>query len=484
MEPPPTVTEDTMSRINTNVPSIQAAHRLATNQFDLNLRLQRISTGLRINTGRDDPAGLIASEVLRSEIRGISQAIENSTRAVNVLSTAEGSLNEISSLLLDIRGLLNHAANDGANSPAELASDQLQIDSILESINRIANTTQFGGEKLINGNMAYTVSGVAASAIANATIFGARVPQNSSVSVLVEVTSSAQTGQVVFSGSAVTGNVTIEVAGDKGSEIFSFASGLGVANIATAINSFSELTGVSAFVSGTGANTRLLLNTKTYGSDAILSVKTIEGDFIVPAGQTSRDEGADAGVLINGQSASVHGLDAQLRANGLDVDLELTTDRGTTLGTSTFDITGGGATFQLGPEINSDAQVSIGIPSVATTNLGTATVGFLNTINGAGTNSVANKKFSTAENILLEAISQVALIRGRLGGLQRNQIETNINSQRVALENVQSAESAIRDADIALEVSALTRAQILVQSTTSVLGLANQQSQNVLSLLR
>ena len=83
-----------------------------------------------------------------------------------------------------------------------------------------------------------------------------------------------------------------------------------------------------------------------------------------------------------------------------------------------------------------------------------------------------------------EAINQVAIIRGRLGGLQKNQIETNINSQRVSLENVQAAESAIRDSDIASEVAAMTRAQILVQSTTSVLGIANQQPQSVLSLLR
>src|SRR5690606_10289543 len=122
--------------------------------------------------------------------------------------------------------------------------------------------------------------------------------------------------------------------------------------------------------------------------------------------------------------------------------------------------------------------------SVATSNLGNAAVGFLNTINGGGGNAVINGNSARAEAIVSAAISQVAVIRGRLGGLQKNQIETNINSQRVALENVQAAESAIRDADIATEVAALTRAQIRVQSTTSSLGIANQQPQNVLSLLR
>ncbi|MEP0841566.1 MAG: flagellin, partial [Phycisphaerae bacterium] len=214
-----------MSRINTNIASIQAMHRLSANQADLGVRLERLSTGLRINRGKDDPAGLIASETLRSEIKGITQALDNSQRAINVISTAEGALNEISSLLLDIRGLITHAANRGAISDSEREADQLQIDSLLESIDRIAGTTQFGGEKLINGNFAYTVSGLAASAIANATIFGARVPEGSTQGVTVEVTGSAQTARVDYTGSAIVGNVTIELTGNFGTEIFSFASG-------------------------------------------------------------------------------------------------------------------------------------------------------------------------------------------------------------------------------------------------------------------
>lgn len=472
-----------MSRINTNIPSIQAIHRLANNQTDLQLRLERLSTGLRINRGRDDPAGLIASETLRSEIRGISQAVENSQRAINVITTAEGALNEISSLLLDMRALINHAANEGAISGTELQADQLQIDSLLEAIDRIANTTQFGGEKLLNGNYEYSLSGLAASSVATATVFGARVPDNSQTNIALQVTASAQTAQVAYAGSSVTQNVTIEVKGNEGTEIISITSGTGAAQIAAAITANVLTTGVSATVSGTGANTRILLNSREYGSDAFVSVKPIDGNFIVATGSTTRDEGQDAGVLINGQQASVDGLTASLRANGLDLELDLTSDRGTRLGTTDFYITGGGATFQIGPEVNMNGQVSIGIPSVSTSNLGNATLGYLNTINGAGANSVIGGNYQAAEDIVSKAISQVAIIRGRLGGLQRNQIETNINSQRISLENVMAAESAIRDADIATETAALTRAQILVQSTSSILGIANQLPQNALALL-
>lgn len=478
-----------MSRINTNIPSIQATHRLAANNFDLQTRLERLSTGLRINRGRDDPAGLIASETLRSEIRGISQAVDNSTRAMNVISTAEGALNEISSLLLDMRALINHGANDGAISDEELKADQLQIDSLIEAVDRIANTTQFGGEKLINGNFAYTLSGVATSSISNVTVFGARVPENGSTNVTVEVTNSAETAQVIFAGSSISNNVTLEITGNYGTEVLALTSGSSAGDVATAINGVANDTGISATVSGTGVNTRILLNSRMFGENAIVSVKSIEGSIALEsgtldAGNELRDEGVNASVLINGQRASVDGLRASVRANGLDLVIDLTSDRGTQLGTTDFQITGGGAVFQIGPEVNRNGQVAVGIPSVSSSNLGNATLGYLNTINSVGGDSLVGKNFTDAERIVVESISQVAIIRGRLGGLQRNQIETNINSQRVALENVQAAESAIRDADIATEVAAMTRAQILVQSTTSVLGLANQLPQNALALLK
>lgn len=483
-----------MSRINTNVAAIQANHRLAANNSDLGIRLERLSTGLRINRGRDDPAGLIASETLRSEIKGISQSIDNSTRATNVIATAEGSLNEISALLLDMRSLINHAANEGANSNEELKADQLQIDSLIEAIDRIATTTQFGGEKLINGNFGYTLSGVAAADINNVTVFGARLPDNGSTRVNVEVTQSAQTAQAVLSiDSALSDNVTLEIGGNLGAEVLSITSGSTAANVASAINNVVATTGVSAVVVGAGASSTVELYSRTYGENSFLTVKPIEGsvDLVdgggavsaLTAGNLFRDVGQDAGVLINGQTAAVDGLAASVRSNGLDLMVDMTATMGTALGTTSFDITGGGATFQIGPEVNPNGQVSIGIPSVASTNLGNATIGYLNTIKSVGTNSLVGGEYMQAEKIVVEAINQVAVIRGRLGGLQRNQIETNINSQRIALENVQAAESAIRDADIASEVAAMTRAQILVQSTTSVLGIANQLPQNALSLL-
>ena len=123
-----------MSRINTNISSLQAIHRLHTNNTDLATRLQRLSSGLKINTGKDAPAGLIASETLRSEINGIHQAIDNSPARQQRRSTPpKALLSEVSSLLLEVQSLTNEAANTGALSPEEIKANQLQVDAILNS---------------------------------------------------------------------------------------------------------------------------------------------------------------------------------------------------------------------------------------------------------------------------------------------------------------------------------------------------------------
>jgi len=256
--------------------------------------------------------------------------------------------------------------------------------------------------------------------------------------------------------------------------------------MAAAINSFSELTGVSATVNAN--QSAMSMDSVRYGSEAFVRVSTIQtgGDFTLYKADGStgtEDRGLDADVLINGQTANVDGLTAQVRSNGLDLSLELTAAFGTRLMSSTYYVTGGGARFQIGPDVNSQGMLSVGIPSITTANLGNSTSGFLSQVGAGGSYSIVGGNYSAAENIVEASIEQVSVLRGRLGGLQANQLETNINSQQVAYENVKASESAIRDADYAEEVAKLTRAQVLVQSTTTVLSIANQLPQSVLALL-
>ncbi len=477
-----------MSRINHNISSLQAIHRLIANQNDLSVRLERLSSGLRINSGKDDPAGLIASENLRAEIKGINGAIENSVRANNVVSTAEGALNEVSSLLLEVRGLVTTAANTGGMAGEELEANQLQVDSILESIDRIANTTQFNGKKLLDGSLEYNLSSVNTANLSEVRLYGAKVPDNATMPIVVEVTDSAEFAQVMFSGAGTSANnvVSIRVAGDKGSEVFSFAASTAVSAMAATVNSFTDTTGVSATVSGTAA---LYFNGTSYGSDSFVTVTSIGTDdmdtkTVGGSNSTSTtDHGVDASVMINGQTATVDGLDVSFRNNSLDLEMLLSASFGTALGTTTFGITGGGATFQLAPTVATQGQVSLGINSVSTGTLGNNDVGYLSSIRRGGDNALVDEKAINAEAIVDRAVTQVSVMRGRLGAFQKNIVETNVNSLQVALENVTASESAIRDTDFATETAKMTRAQILVQATTTVLKLANTTPQNALALL-
>jgi flagellin len=468
-----------MSRINTNISSLQAMHRLTVNQSDLATRLQRLSTGLQINTGKDAPAGLIASETLRSEINGIHQAIDNSTRASNVINTGEGALNEVSALLLQVQSLTNQAANTGALSPDEIQANQLQVDAILNSVNRIANTTQFNGEKLLNGSLDFNTSGIDTTKIGVATINAAKIPDNGQVNIAVQVLASAKVGTLTYASSGIgTAPTTIEVAGNIGTEQLSFAASAHNSAIVVAINQLKDSTGVSASVQAGGA---LKLYSTAFGSKDFVSVKTLSGGFM-----TQQAYGADAKVNINGNQASVDGTVASTRSGDLDITLDLKTSFAQTAGntaTTNFYITGGGARFQIGSEVSRPGQVQLGIQAMSAASLGNGNVGYLSTIGSGGNNSLVSGNTIQAQKILDVAIRQVAFLRGRLGAFQKDVLDTNVNSLNVAMENVTASESAIRDADFANETAAMTRAQILVQANTSVLAQANAAPQSVLTLL-
>jgi flagellin len=469
-----------MSRINTNVSSLIAQRVLGTNNNALNKSLQRLSTGLKINSGGDDPAGLIASENLRAEKAGITQAIDNANRASNIIGTAEGGLSEVSSLLTQLQSLVSQSANSGGLSKEEIDANQLQVDSILSTVNRIAQSTSFQGKKLLNGNYAYTTSGVASTSFDNVQINAAKIPSGKTVNVVVQVTASAQTAQLGYTGGAVAGgNVTIEIAGNTGTEQLSFASGTAVSAIAAGINSVTTATGVSATISGGD----LRIESTEFGADSFVSVKAVAGSFAVSGGASGKDYGRDAAVTINGAAAQAHGKAISFRSSNLDLEFDLDSTFNTP-GSDSFHITGGGAEFALGSKVTEADKASLGINSVSTGSLGDSTNGFLSTLASGGTNALTGNNLVTAQKVIDKAIKQVSQLRGRLGAFQKFTIGSTINALGVAYENVSASESAIRDTDFAQETANLTRNQILSQAATTVLAQANAAPQNALNLLR
>jgi flagellin len=512
-----------MSRINTNVTSLIAQRVLGQNHDTLSTSLERLSTGLKINRGKDDPAGLIASERLGAEINATNAAIGNADRADQVVNIAEGGLQEVSSLLTELQGLVTSSASQAGLSDEEKQANQLQVDSILQTIDRISSSTSFQGIKLLNGNYQFQASGVT-TGVSDYHINSAKFT-GSKLDVNVLVTQSAQQGGLYLSTNQTINlgagqSFVIEVAGAKGSRELTFSSSTSIANIAAAINSFKDVTGVtavsSAAASGNGGG--IVLKSSDFGSDQFVSVKVVHDGGIsgtglgvfnfnaadnnaVNAGSvvafTSnnasngiRDNGLDVAATINGIAATSKGKTARINTDFLDVSLTLNTTTAQALGqvggtgNPAFSITGGGANFQLAGQVDIAGKVAIGISDVATRKLGNSDVGYLASLaSGKGFNIITGD-LSGAQKAISEAINQVSSTRGRLGAFQKNTIGSTVRSLGIAVENTQAAQSVIRDADFASETANLTRSQILVQASTNVLALANSQPQSVLSLLR
>lgn len=509
-----------MSRINTNVQSLIGQRVLGQNNSSLSQSLERLSTGLRINRGKDDPAGLIASERLRAEKSSLSAAIGNAERADQVVNIAEGGLSEVSGLLTELQGLVTNTANSAGLSSDEKRANQLQIDSILQTVDRIAGSTSFQGKRLLNGSLDYQTNSVA-TGVQTFRVNGAKVASGS-LDVQAIVTQSAQKAGLFLSaggssldfGGDASGIFTIEISGSKGSRELSFASGTTLSDVAKAINSFTNVTGVVA--SAASGETGIRVLSSDFGSDEFVSVRTVSvptglvgsgvygfqgGDFntvsttalstFANANNGVRDSGQDLGATINGVLATSNGKTARVNTDFLDVEITLNTSTSQTLGSvNAFTITGGGADFQLAGQVDIAGRVAIGIGNVATRKLGATSdtsnnLQYLSSLaSGQANNVVDNTDLSQAQKIVSNAINEVNSLRGRLGAFQKNTIGATIRSLGVSLENTSAAESSIRDANFASETAALTRNQILVSAATNVLGIANQAPQSALQLLR
>jgi flagellin len=273
--------------------------------------------------------------------------------------------------------------------------------------------------------------------------------------------------------------LVFQLNGTSGAETFNFAAGTSSAQIADAINLVSDSTGVSAVASTTNG---VVLTSTDYGSDSLVNIDVIsEGVAGTFTGALSaiRDTGNDISATVNGVQAD--GVANTLKINTSTLDLSISVDDGSSANFS-FSITGGGAKFQLGPDVTSTQQARLGISSVSTGQLGGPT-GRLYEL-GSGQARALNADINGAGRIIDDVINKVTSLRGRLGAFQATTLESNLVSLNDTRANLLEAESSIRDADFAEESARLTRAQILVQSGTNVLALANQNPQNVLALLR
>ena len=478
-------------RINHNIASMNAYRNLARNDMGLSRSLEQLSSGLRINKSADDPAGLVVSENMRAQIAGLGQAIENSELATAMVQTAEGALTEVHALLMGMRELAIHAANEGANSAADLAADQAEIDNGMATINRIASQTQFGTKKLLDGS-----NGVTGNVTSGSVTFLGGNNATTAGSYDVTVTTQAEKATHTTGNSAaitgITNDETLTLTNDSTgvSVTVNLVAGDNRQTIIDKINAYTGSTQVEAAADGTN---NISLTSTVYGTAGDFTI--VSSDEATDGSQSGFSDGAgdtDNGVDIAGTydqagtSYQADGSGAILtgRAGSIVEGLRVSTVAAAGAA-GTVAVANNSLVFQVGA--NSGQTVALSIDNMAASNMGVG----LDAANG-GTNqysSLAQISILTAETaadslaVIDQAISDVSSLRGTLGAFQSNTLESGMNNLRVAEENLVAAESTIRDTDMAAEMATFTRNQIMLQAATAMLSHANSAPQVVLQLL-
>jgi len=488
--------------INTNILSLNSQRNLNKSQEALQVSLQRLSSGLRINSAKDDAAGLAISERFTSQIRGLNQAVRNANDGISLAQTAEGALSEAGNILQRVRELAVQSAN-ATNSASDRQALQAEVGQLVSELDRISTATEFNGQKLLDGTFGAAVFQVGANA-------------NQTIQTTTSNFRTAQYGNYRVEGVASTGTSTQRIAGETlsvsgslGTLNFDIEAGTSAKKIAEDVNAKSDQTGVSAFAkteqainfSATGA---YVLDVQSENAQAQQIAFTISG--------TEGNDGLAGAVTAFNDVASKTGVTARVSEDGSGVVLMNSTGNTITLAeaanntnTGTIQVgeavipagttgAGGGeapAEGETGPtgavaiitgQVTFDSDKSFSVSGMAGATVTDATV-------ASDLNSVANLDISSVEgaNLALatvdSALATVSNQRAKFGAIQSRFTSTIANLATNA-ENLTAARSRVRDADFAQETAELTRAQILQQAGTAMLAQANVAPQNVLSLLQ
>jgi len=505
--------------INTNVQSLTAQRNLSTSQSSLATSMQRLSSGLRINSAKDDAAGLSISERMSSQVRGLNQAARNANDAVSLSQTAEGALSSITDGLQRIRELSIQAAN-ATNSASDRAALQNEVSQRVAEISRVGSQTQFNGLNLLDGS--FTSQSFQVGANANQTIDIASIgdARASALGGNVLTADGTVTGNVVAASATVNGvaaaaaNFTISTTDAAGSvqttAPISYVANAGANVIAGAINSAGSGVGVaamgvnSATLSGlsVGGTVSFTLNTQTNATtppNGTFNAVSANISAVV----TNQSDLSSLVSAINGQQSTT-GITAEFSTAGDKSSITLKTLDGRNIGIGAFSVLGGASTATdsvsfAGTTLIEGAPATISAVKTGTISL-TSGRGAISTAN-AGTDvfaaATSNSSFQsvaaidistaagaqTALGTIDSALAQISGSRAALGAYQ-NRFDSVITNLQTTSENLSASRSRIQDADFALETANLSRAQILQQAGTAMVAQANQLPQQVLKLLQ
>lgn len=489
--------------INTNVPSLNAQRNLGKSQNSLARSMERLSSGLRINSAKDDAAGLAISDRMTSQIRGLNQATRNANDGISLAQTAEGAMQESTNILQRIRELAVQSAN-ATNSAADRAALQAEVNQLKSEMNRIAQSTTFNGLKILDGTfvsqqfqvgpnanetIGVSIASMAADDLGRYYVDGVN-------SVANQGTGSALTPAAGLPSANTIAAQNITITGSAGTQIINVPANSPANIIAASITNAADGTGVTAT-----ARTETDISNLT--ADGIISFTIGSGGntATVSASVTTTDLG-DLATVINDQSG-VTGVTATV-SSGV---LTLVQPEGKDIFLGNFTHSAGGSIDVLPPD-GSTSTIAVGQGTVisgslelssqdsytVTSDVGNAAGSVIDNA-AAGTNLIAAFEAVTdidisnilgandAMKIVDAALGKIDSQRGDLGALQ-NRFESTIANLMNVAENLTAARSRIRDADIAQETSAMTQANILQQAGVAILSQANQTPQLALQLLQ
>ena len=480
--------------INTNIASLNSQRNLGASQAALSTSLQRLSSGLRINSAKDDAAGLAISERFTSQIRGLDQARRNANDGISLLQTAEGSLQSTGDILQRIRELSVQSAN-ATNSAGDRKAIQQEVGQLLQEADRISQTSEFNGLKLLDGSFGSATFQVGANAgqsiQATTANFRTNNYGNNEVGTSAPTPSSAATG---YTG----GSFSIQ--GLK-SETINVGTGDSAQTLASNINGATEKTGVTAsakteqstqFTPGdaytlgltsdnsSAANVTFKVGTPLNASTLASAVSAFN-DVSASSGVTAKLNSNNDGLILTNASGNSITLANNSTVATATVTTAAINGAGTVGDPATIAASGGTATTLGYISMNSDKGFSIG--GVTGTNaVPLAVAGSkLNSVSGIDVSSV--KGASDALKVLDSALASVNSQRATFGALQ-SRFETAVTSLQSTSENLSASRSRIQDTDFAAETAKLTRGQILQQAGTAMLAQANSLPNGVLSLLQ
>jgi flagellin len=504
------------STINTNINSLNAQRNLSMNQSSLATSMQRLSSGLRINSAKDDAAGLAISERFTTQIRGLNQAQRNANDGISLSQTAEGALAEVASNLQRIRELSVQSANS-TNSASDRAALDQEVQQRLAEIDRVAAQTTFNNQKLLDGtfgnavfqvganvgdtiainlatNMRYTSLGKTADYVGFAG--GAAVAYNTALSV------GAQGPGVTSATALATGDLTIAIgtaqavtiaatavgpagagAGQTAGSAYAKAEAIKAAGV-SGLNVVADTTATYAWASNATAAYTLTINGVT-----IMNAVGVGGATIASAMSAINANSAATGV-----TATYSGANLTLNASdGRDIIISETSAAGEGLNapagsnntaTAAVSFAGANATGTISGSLRmySADVITVGGAAPASTGYAAGSYGLgASALNSANVTTVANA--NTAITRVDAALTTVSSLRSTFGAIQ-NRFDSVIASLSTTSENMSASRSRIQDADFAAETANLSRSQILQQAGMAMVAQANQIPQSVLQLLK